>query len=116
MILSFHGSGKDMGYQAKLSRLTEPAINNDSIAVFPNGMSVGSPPERRWEGAPYCSGVSDTFFVTDLLNHMRDNYCVDNSKIYASGNSNGGGFVNVLACSPGHGGDFTAFAMDAATI
>ncbi|EXJ61376.1 uncharacterized protein A1O5_11934 [Cladophialophora psammophila CBS 110553] len=55
-------------------------------------------------------------FVSDLLNYMRDNYCVDNFRIYATGKSSGGGLVDELACSPGHGGDFTAFAMGAAVI
>lgn len=30
--------------------------------------------------------------------------------MYATGHSNGGGFVNTLACSPDHGGQFAAFA------
>lgn len=47
---------------------------------------------------------------------MRANYCIDNSRIYATGKSNGGGFVNTLACSPGHGGDFAAFAPVAAAL
>lgn len=110
LILSFHGNGKDMDYQATLSRFTEPSVNNDSIAVFPNGLEVDD--DRCWEGAPYCTtGVSDKVFVSDLLEYMRDNYCVDNSRIYASGKSVGGGFVDVLACSPSHGGDFAAFAV-----
>lgn len=35
---------------------------------------------------------------------------MDESRVYATGHSNGGGFVNTLACSPGHGGQFAAFA------
>ncbi|GAO18233.1 hypothetical protein UVI_02022980 [Ustilaginoidea virens] len=37
-------------------------------------------------------------------------YCVKESRVYATGHSNGGGFVGTLACSPDHGGQFAAFA------
>lgn len=40
---------------------------------------------------------------------MRNNFCIDNSRIYASGKSNGGGFVGTLACAA-EGGNFAAFA------
>ena len=67
--------------------------------------------KNHWEGAPYStSGVDDKVFTTDLLNHLKANYCIDEQRIYASGLSNGGGFVDVLACSPDHGADFAAFA------
>ena len=106
-----------MDYQAKLSRFTDPTINDNSIAIFPNGLLAGSPPKRCWEGAPYCTtGQSDKAFVTDLIKYMRENYCIDNNRIYASGKSIGAGFVNLLACSPDHGEDFAAFAMDAAAL
>ncbi|KAK4936890.1 hypothetical protein LTR10_022347 [Elasticomyces elasticus] len=117
MVLSFHGNGKDMNSQATLSRFTDSTINPHMIAVFPNGQPGSDDGELCWEGAPYCSNpASDKVFVTDLLNYMRNNYCVDNTRIYASGKSNGGGFVDVLACSPDHGSDFAAFAMDAAAL
>ncbi|KAJ9605917.1 hypothetical protein H2200_009766 [Cladophialophora chaetospira] len=117
MILSFHGHGKDMDYQSTLSRFKEPGVNPNMIAVFPQGLIPSGSTERCWEGAPYCTtGVSDKVFVTDLLTYMRNNYCVDDHKIYVSGKSIGGGLVDLLACSPGHGGDFAAFAMDAAAL
>jgi poly(3-hydroxybutyrate) depolymerase len=47
---------------------------------------------------------------------MRDNYCIDNRRIYASGYGIGGGFVDTLACSPHHGEDFAAFAMVAPAL
>lgn len=51
----------------------------------------------------------DLQFVTDLLNDVRGEYCVDNSRIYATGMSIGGGFVNTIACSA-VGDNFAAFA------
>ena len=67
--------------------------------------------QNDWEGPTYATpNVSDKVFTTDLLNHLQDSYCIDPSQIYASGKSNGGGFVGLLACSPDHGGAFAAFA------
>ena len=54
--------------------------------------------------------MSDKIFTTELLTHLRGEYCIDNTRIYANGKSNGGGFVGSLACSPGHGADFAAFS------
>lgn len=38
-------------------------------------------------------------FTADLLNYLETNLCIDESRIYAAGKSNGGGFVGKLACS-----------------
>lgn len=38
-------------------------------------------------------------FTGDLLDYLEENTCVDKSRIYAAGKSNGGGFVGKLACS-----------------
>ena len=116
-VLSFHGNGKDLTYQQHLSRFTEPDINPSMIAVFPQGLTPSGSSKACWQGPDYCdTGVSDKVFVSDLLAYMRGHYCIDDSRIYASGKSVGGGFVDVLACSPSHGGDFAAFAMDAAAL
>ena len=73
--------------------------------------------QGNWQGPSYATpGVSDKVFTTDLVNRSKDNYCVDETRVYATGNSNGGGFVGTLACSPGHGGQFAAFAPVAAAL
>lgn len=50
------------------------------------------------------------------MKRIKDNYCIDESRVYAFGHSNGGGFVGTLACSPGHGGQFAAFAASSAAL
>jgi poly(3-hydroxybutyrate) depolymerase len=50
------------------------------------------------------------------VNHIKKTYCIDESRVYATGASNGGGFVNTLACSPEHGGQFAAFAGIASAL
>lgn len=90
------------------------------IVVYPqalNGISVGDHgPSPSWEGAPYAdSNNNDLLYTTELLAHFRSNFCIDSDRIYASGKSNGGGFVGTLACDPA-GGEFAAFAMASAAL
>lgn len=59
--------------------------------------------QHQWLGdpeAPPSSTVDDRIFVNELLDEVSTNYCVDERRIYATGLSNGGGLVGLLACSP----------------
>ncbi len=68
--------------------------------------------KNSWESAEYAvEDIDDREFTTSLLAALEADFCVDTSRIYATGKSNGGGFVNFLACSPHHGGAFAAFAI-----
>lgn len=81
------------------------------------GLATNSIAQGNWQGPTYATpGVSDKEFTTDLVNHVKATYCIDVSRVYAAGYSNGGGFVNTLACSPNHGGQFAAFATFAAAL
>ncbi|KAI1084150.1 carbohydrate esterase family 1 protein [Whalleya microplaca] len=105
VVLGFHGSSSVGLFFEVDTKLSEDRYSANKIMVYPDG--VGG----AWAGANY-SQVSvdeDLQFVTDLLNEIRDGYCVDDSRIYATGMSNGGGFVNTIACNA-VGGEFAAFA------
>lgn len=116
MVLSFHGKGKNMIYQSKLSCSTEPAINPDMVAVFPQGLE-GDDGDTCWQGPHNCNpSAPNENFTSDVVQYMKDNYYVDERRVYASGKLVGGGFVNILACSQDHGGQFAAFAIDAGTF
>jgi poly(3-hydroxybutyrate) depolymerase len=83
---------------------------NQYIAVYPQGVSSSR------EGPSYATpGVDDLQFTSDLLDHLNSTYCIDSNRIYASGKSNGAGFVDTLACSD-HGDRFAAFAMASAAL
>ncbi|KAI0411134.1 carbohydrate esterase family 1 protein [Xylaria grammica] len=105
VVLGFHGSSSIGLFFEVDTKMSESRFSANKIMVYPNG--VGG----AWAGANY-SEVSvdeDLQFVTDLLTELRGEYCVDDSRIYATGISNGGGFVNVIACSA-VGAEFAAFA------
>ncbi|KAH8651885.1 putative ferulic acid esterase [Tricladium varicosporioides] len=94
VIFSFHGNGKTSEQQEDLSQFSNEEFNKNAIAVYPQGV------DKSWEGAPYAvEGVDDVAFVEDMINHFEDRYCVDSTRIWAAGKSNGGGFTGTLACS-----------------
>ncbi|KAI0904695.1 carbohydrate esterase family 1 protein [Ustulina deusta] len=105
VVLGFHGSSSTGLFFEVDTKMSESRFSADKIMVYPNG--VGG----AWAGANY-SQVSvdeDLRFVADLLTELRAEYCVDDARIYATGISNGGGFVNTIACST-VGEEFAAFA------
>jgi poly(3-hydroxybutyrate) depolymerase len=56
-----------------------------------------------WTGDPYAPELkknSDIKYAGELLDHIESSFCVDKSRIYALGFSNGGGLANLLACDP----------------
>ncbi|KAH7305910.1 family 1 carbohydrate esterase [Stachybotrys elegans] len=104
VIVAYHGSGASATGFEPYVRFSQPAVNPNMIAVYPAGIN------GNWQGPTYATpGVNDMVFTTDMVNYLRANFCVDESRIYAAGFSNGGGFVNTLACSRQHGGQFAAF-------
>ena len=60
--------------------------------------------------------MSDLDITSDLVKQLKGDFCVDANRLYASGHSNGGGFVNTLACSKEHGRQFAGFALVSAAL
>jgi len=110
LILDFHGASRTSKDQYNNSRYFSAVGGEKYVVVYPQGRG------NVWEGAEYSiEGVKDIEFVADLLNHLELSYCIDKNRIYASGKSNGGGFIDMLACSD-EGDNFAAFAMASAAL
>jgi len=70
----------------------------------------GSSKQGAWQGDPSVK-TDDVKFTLELLDNITKTFCIDEDRIYASGISNGGGFVaNVLACDTTASTKFAAFA------
>ncbi|GAA5148408.1 PHB depolymerase family esterase [Pseudonocardia eucalypti] len=93
LVLSFHGHKRTPEYQEQLTGMSA----TDAITVYPQGL-VGTDGETAWSGAPYSAPVDDVRFTADLIDALRGELCVDPARVYATGKSNGGGFVGLLAC------------------
>jgi len=106
LIVGFHGSDSIGLFFEADTRLDEAQYTANKIMVYPNG--VGG----AWAGASYSKTTvaEDLQFVHDLLADVRKRYCIDSARVYATGMSNGGGFVGTLACNDTVGKEFAAFA------
>ncbi|KAH8901712.1 alpha/beta-hydrolase [Thozetella sp. PMI_491] len=106
LIFSFHGAGKtDLG-QAALDGLNGTIFNPGYIVIYPMGVSL--PPS--WEVSPGITNIDDIGFVTQLLDLIESEFCIDTNRIFATGKSDGGGMVGLLACDPNLSARFAAFA------
>lgn len=68
----------------------------------------------QWLGipeAPPSSEYDDRIFVGEVLDSLTSSLCIDESRIYATGASNGGGMTGLAACTPALNKRFAAFAM-----
>ena len=106
LILSYHGASATSQGQEGLTGFSTTQYNTDTIVVYPQGIN------GYWQGAPYSTaGVDDVAFTTQLLANLSATYCVDPNRVYASGFSNGGGFVGTLACDPAASLLFAAYGV-----
>lgn len=94
VVLAYHGRGNSGARTEEFSKLsTLPAV-----VVYPNGVP-GDEDKLAWQGAPYSApGVDDVAFTDDLLDELSATLCVDQRRVYATGKSNGAGFIGILAC------------------
>jgi polyhydroxybutyrate depolymerase len=98
VVMDFHGYGANAHIQEATSQFDPVANSNDFIVVYPDG-SVGTTGKQGWDtGLHPGIKANDTLFVSNMLNQLQSNLCVQPTQIYATGLSNGGGFVNLLAC------------------
>jgi len=90
IVLAFPGWGQSAENLRGYSRLDAA----DAITIFAEGK------KKAWSPAPYAktSTAEDKKFVRDIIDAVRATYRVDDSRIFATGMSNGGGFAAYLAC------------------
>lgn len=103
---SYHGVKGTGQHQMNLTGLTDPNVNNDTIAIFPNGIN------KKWltniHADPQVN--TDLDFTKDMVEYVDQHLCVGRDRIYASGKSNGGSFAAALAYNAEVGDQFAAFA------
>ncbi|KAJ4395232.1 hypothetical protein N0V91_010982 [Didymella pomorum] len=100
LILSFHGRGKDAKFQEELSQFSNATYGFEGISVYPEGVAMNnSKGTQQFQGDPDSPpSIDDVTFTLELLDELQKTYCIDTSRIWATGKSNGAGFTTVLAC------------------
>ncbi|WP_426571297.1 alpha/beta hydrolase family esterase [Aquihabitans sp. McL0605] len=95
LVLDFHGLAEGADIHAKLSDLAPFAQAHGFILVSPNG--TGSP--VRWQVDPDMATNPDLQYTSDVLDQVEAEHCVDTSRVYATGLSNGAFMSSTLACA-----------------
>ncbi|HEY7126920.1 MAG TPA: PHB depolymerase family esterase [Ktedonobacterales bacterium] len=110
LVLVFHGLGGDGPGMVALTHMNTVADQQKFIVVYPDGLN------RRWAfgKAPLLGGVDDPGFINALVPQLEKDLKIDQKRIYTTGMSNGGLFVEYLACQPSS--PFAAFADVSATM
>ncbi|KAK7752842.1 hypothetical protein SLS62_005184 [Diatrype stigma] len=100
LILSFHGAGCTIDDRVQEDRLSKARFNTDHVVVYLQGAAVDpdDPGSTEWYGAPDVKTDADLGFTADVLDAVEAALCVDTRRVYATGQSQGGGFVGRLAC------------------
>lgn len=99
VVLVFHGYGADMAAIEDVTAFSRLAEEQNFIAIYPQGLLDGASDKAFWASVgPIDYGINDVLFVSNVLDDVQQRLCVDARRIYATGFSNGGGMVDLLAC------------------
>jgi polyhydroxybutyrate depolymerase len=97
VVLDIHGLGEGASIEAATTQFSPKAQADDFIAVFPQG--TGSP--VGWDINPSTSAHPnhDIDYMNALLDTVEAHQCVDQSRIYSTGLSDGALLTSLLACT-----------------
>lgn len=95
LVLAFHGSGGSGPFMRGYSSLARLADRKGFVVAFPTAPSE----QRTWQlAATAMPDRDDVGAVRGLLDQIEQRGCVDRSRVFAVGVSNGGGFTARLGC------------------
>jgi len=100
VVFAFHGHGGTM--QRAATMFDYQHAWPEAIVVYMQGLNtpgrLTDPEGKRpgWQHAPGAQGDRDLKFFDAVLASLKSDYKVDESRIYATGHSNGGGFTYLL--------------------
>lgn len=97
LVLAFHFYGGNARMMEWLTHFNQVADENGFIVVYPEGY------KNSWaDGSGLFPAdldyIDDVTFTLSLIDELRSQYNIDDTRIYATGFSNGGFFVQRLAC------------------
>ena len=101
VVLSFHGFSLSSEDQAERSGLAARALTDGFVAVFPQGSDFEGTTASYFnlETVDDPSLADDVGFTAEILDRVEADLCIDRSRIFVSGFSNGGMFAATLGCA-----------------
>ena len=106
LVLNMHGSGSKAADQEAFTGMDATADSNGFIVVYPQGV-IAEASGYDWNvpGVPLIGGkqvpagaADDVTFLTTLVHILEQRYCVDTTRVYATGFSGGSRISSQLAC------------------
>ncbi len=95
LLVGLHGDGGK--FFQSYSGFSVLADAEGFIAVYPNPLEEADG-HTFWNIDEAPAGAGDVQFISDLLDYVESDFCVNTSRVYAAGVSNGGGMAALLAC------------------
>lgn len=95
LVLDFHGLDEGAQIQATMSQFGSLALEEGFVVAFPNG--TGSP--IQWDTSATSRSNHDLDFIRAMLTSIEASRCIDLSRVYADGFSDGAYLVSLLACT-----------------
>ena len=105
LLFNFHGNGGGNAVNFEnATKFRSVADTANFILITPNGTVDPAFPQygQLWNNFTCCTSVDDVLFVSDMIDSLNGKYNIDNTRIFASGFSNGGLMVYDLACKLSH--------------
>ncbi len=98
-VINWHGLGSDGPQQAQFSDYEALAELEGFIVVHPTGVPAPGDTRNSWELIQLdVPGRDDVALANDIMDRMIADFCVDETRIYSTGMSNGGFFTSRLVC------------------
>ncbi len=95
VVVDFHGLAEGAEVHAEMTQLGPIGVEEGFVTVFPHG--TGSP--VRWDTEPDAAANPDLAYVGAVLDQVEEERCVDTSRVYATGLSNGAMMSSLVACT-----------------
>jgi polyhydroxybutyrate depolymerase len=99
LILNFHGFTSNAPEEQLLGLMNDKSDAAGFVVVYPQGTGV----PQSWNAGLCCGQaaqdkVDDVAFVSKIIDTLEDRLCIDASRVYATGMSNGGFLSHRLGC------------------
>jgi polyhydroxybutyrate depolymerase len=95
LVLDFHGLAEGADIHAEMTQLGPLGVDEGFVTVFPHG--TGQP--VRWDVGSDPATNDDLAYVDALLDHVGGERCIDTSRVYATGLSNGAMMASAVGCA-----------------